>query len=352
MKTHKRSSGTFRLAALFSALFFAAMSASGSLVFGCIVLLSRAGLLRHPWHGSLPQISMLIASVFLGTLLAFWILRVQLKPLREIMDATDRIASGDYSARVTPSGSEDFRRLGEKFNHMAEEIGSVEMLRSDFVNNFSHEFKTPIVSIRGFARALKWEDLSPEERDEYLNIIIRESDRLTELSSSVLDLTRIEKQTILTDVTRFNLTEQLRLAVVILDSKWGDRMPELRFECGEVMVSGCKDLLDQVWLNLLDNAIKFTPQKEWISVSIETEAEGCSVTIRDNGMGMSEETRKHIFDKFYQGDPSRSTAGNGLGLPIAARIVGLHGGTLRCESSPGNGSVFTVFLPAELPQQQ
>ena len=260
------------------------------------------------------------------------------------MAAVDKIADGDYSARIDLKGTEDFKTLSQKFNHMAEEIGSVEMLRSDFVNNFSHEFKTPIVSIRGFAKALKWEDLTTEEREEYLNIIISESERLSDLAANVLYLSKIETQTILTNKATFNVSEQIRLVIALLDQKFSEKHIEIIFDCKEFFIRGNQEMLKQVWINLLDNAIKFSPENGIVTVQIHPVQEQIIFRISDQGSGMSSEIMTHIFDKFYQGDLSHSTSGNGLGLAIVKKIVELHKGTVSVSSSD-RGSTFEVKLP-------
>ena len=163
-------------------------------------------------------------SIGVGTTLAFLFSKLPLKPIRTVCEAADKIADGDYNVRINLKGPAEFIQLAESFNHMAEELGSVEMLRSDFVNNFSHEFKTPIVSVRGFAKMLKRDDLTDEERNEYLDTIITESERLAELSTNILNLTKIEQQTILTDKKQFNVSEQIRLVIAMLSGKWQEKL--------------------------------------------------------------------------------------------------------------------------------
>ena len=190
------------------------------------------------------------------------------------------------------------------------------MLRSDFVNNFSHEFKTPIVSLRGIAKLLKRQKLSSEERNEYLDIIINESDRLAELATNVLNLTKVETQTILTEKKVFNVTEQIRHAVVLMNQKWAAKNVNFQFESNEVMIPANEDLLSQVWINLLDNAVKFSPQDAEVSIRINNTDQQVFIQISDNGPGIPLEKQKYIFDKFYQGDESHSTYGYGIGLSI------------------------------------
>ena len=231
---------------------------------------------------------------------------------------------------------------------MAEELGSLEMLRSEFVNNFSHEFKTPISSIRGFARMLQRDDLTPEERKEYLDIIVGESERLTELATNVLNLSRIENQTILSNQAIYNCSEQIRRIIVLLEPKWSKKKQHFRLECDEIMINANMELMEQVWINLFDNAIKFSPEETVIEVLIRKRPGHMIVTVSDQGSGIGEEAMNHIFDKFYQGDTAHVASGNGLGLAIVKKIVELHKGSVRAARTGEDGTVMEVVLPMDL----
>lgn len=292
-----------------------------------------------------PLILLAASSVILGSGLSVFFSRRFLAPVQNAVWMADRLAEGDFQARMEPDGSREMRRLAESFNHMAQELGSLELLRSDFVNDFSHEFKTPIASIRGFARMLQREDLSREERKEYLEIIVCETNRLTDLATNVLNLSRLEKQTILSGQTEFNCTEQLRRVLALLEPKWWKKGQQFLFEGDEICLTGNKELLDQVWINLLDNAIKFSPENSVIRILFRKRP-GCVLfTLTDQGAGMTQEEQRHVFDKFYQGDASRNVSGNGLGLSIAKRIVELHKGSIEIVKSDVKGTVFEVRLP-------
>ena len=293
----------------------------------------------------LPIFMLLIISVVVGTVVSFMISRFPLKPLRRVIDATNRLASGDFSVRLNLPNASSLAELATSFNRMAEELGSIEMLRADFVDDFSHEFKTPIVSIKGFAEELKHDDLTPEQRNEYLDIIIHESSRLSQLATNVLNLSRVEKQTILGNLARFDLTEQVRRCVLLFENKWEQRRLNLNVELDEVSITGDEELLSQVWLNLIDNAVKFTPEGGCVDIRLQKGESSVLFVIRDDGYGISEEMQRHIFEKFYQGDDSHAVPGNGLGLSIARRIVTLHNGEIRCKSEEGAGTEFTVSLP-------
>ncbi|MBY9078338.1 HAMP domain-containing histidine kinase [Paenibacillus sp. HN-1] len=283
-------------------------------------------------------------SVLVSLVASFIFSRFPLRPIRQVINASEELAKGKFDVRIHLKGPRELRKLNQSFNHMAEELGSLELLRSDFVNNFSHEFKTPIVSLKGFAKILKRQNLSPEERDEYLDIIIAESERLAELATNVLNLSKIENQTIIADKELFNVTEQIRQAVVLLDQKWTSKNINFQFESTEIMLRANEDLLSQVWINLLDNAIKFSPKDVEIYIQIHSTAEQVEILISDNGPGIDVDKQKYIFDKFYQGDTSHSTYGNGLGLSIAQKIVMLHGGNIQITKSDETGTTFKITL--------
>ena len=337
-----------RLSLIFAFVVFLILLCTMGLIFFGIQLLAHGGVLDAAEFRKVPLLAFCIASIIVGTVIAAVFSKKPLRPLREMMNATDKIAAGDYSVRLDLKGPEEFRQLSSKFNHMAEELGSVELLRTDFVNNFSHEFKTPIVSIRGFAKALKWDDLSDHEREEYLDIIISESERLSALSANVLYLSKLEKQSILTDKKTFNVSEQIRLAIALLDQKFTEKNLRIVFDNQEYFLTGNEEMLKQVWINLLDNAIKFSPAGGVITVTISQNAMHTHISISNEGVGIEPSAQAHIFDKFYQADPSHATQGNGLGLSIVKKIVDLHGGTVTVSSDAG--TTFTVSLHNELPQ--
>lgn len=343
MSKSKCPSRYFRLTLIFTSIVFLILLVTIFLSFLGIHLFVHLGIIQSTGIERFPFFMFGIISIIIGTILSAIFSKRPLKPIRDIMKAIDQIADGDYSARLDIKGLDEFKTLSQKFNHMAEELGSVEMLRTDFINNFSHEFKTPIVSIRGFAKALKWEDLSDEERNEYLDIIISESERLSSLSSNILYLSKIEKQMILTDKKYFNLSEQIRLVIALLDQKFSDKQITILFDSDEFLVNGNEEMLGQVWINLLDNAIKFSPDGGTIEIRIKEVVNGTTIKISDQGNGIPPEAKSRIFDKFYQEDVSHSTSGNGLGLTIVKKIIDLHGGKISVLSSD-KGSTFEIKL--------
>jgi len=284
-------------------------------------------------------------SIVIGTVMSAFFSKRALEPIRKLIEATRRIAQGDFTVSVESKGINELEELAHSFNQMTRELSSIETLRSDFVNNFSHEFKTPIVSIRGFAKLLKDGNLSDEERQEYLEIIITESERLANLSTNVLNLSKYEAIEIITEKTSFYVDEQIRRAIAMAESRLVDKLINMDINLDEIEFSGNQDLTQQIWINLIDNAIKFCKEGGNIRIRLVELENAIHFTIQDDGIGMDDKVKTHVFDKFYQGDESHTQAGYGLGLTMVKRIVELHGGKITVDSSIGNGSVFVVVLP-------
>ena len=294
----------------------------------------------------LPIIT-LVSCILIGTIVSACSSRVALKNIREFIEATDKLSRGDFSARLNINKPPEFKILSKNFNAMAKELGGIEVLRTDFINNFSHEFKTPIISIKGFAEILKDDDLSKEKKNEYLDIIIEESKRLSSLATNVLNLSKIETQVILNDIQRFNIGEQIRQSILLLDSKFQAKNIFLDINIEDCYINGNKEMLNQVWVNLLDNAIKFNSKNGIVSINMKKEEGNIFINITDTGVGIESESIPKIFDKFYQGDISHATHGNGLGLTMVKKIIKLHGGTIECDSIVSKGTKFTIILPIE-----
>ena len=270
-----------------------------------------------------------------------------LHPLKRLIHAMGEVKKGNFKVQVTieKEPRSEMGNLIASFNEMVRELDGIELFRSDFINNFSHEFKTPVVSIRGFARQLEKGDLSPEEQREYAKIIAEEADRLSILSTSILELSKLENQRIVTEKTEFYLDEQLRQCILLQENDWTAKNIEIIPELEEVLFYSNEEILSHVWTNLIHNAIKFTPENGSIRITLRADEKSVTVTVSDTGIGMTEEVREHIFEKFYQGDTSRHRVGYGIGLTMAHRATTLCGGTITVESAPGAGSTFTVTLP-------
>lgn len=286
-----------------------------------------------------------IISIVIGTTLSFFMSHFPLRPLNALIRAIHEVSAGNYDVKIHLEHPKEFQELSECFNQMTEELAGIEMFRTDFINNFSHEFKTPIVSILGFAKLLKGQKLDTCQSQEYLDIIIEESRRLSELSSTVLNLSKVESLTLLTDKTEYSLSEQIRESILLLESKWSKKQINFDIDMEEVLIRANEQLLKQVWMNLLDNAIKFSPSSGRIFVILRTDSGNAVFAVKDQGSGMDDSIRKYIFDKFYQGDTSHHMEGNGLGLPLVKKILKLHKGEISVQSQKGKGSVFIVRIP-------
>ncbi len=291
---------------------------------------------------------MFLVSLFIGSVITFFSSRIPLKPINNLINKMNSLAAGDFKARLQfgniLSSHPAFREISESFNTMAKELENTEMLRHDFINHFSHEFKTPIVSIAGFARLLSKGNLSEEQKKLYLRSIEEESLRLSALATNVFNLTKVENQTILTDVTRFNLSEQIRAAVLLLEGKWEKKNLELQLDFDEFEIEANEELLKEVWINLLDNAVKFSPRCSTVALTLTETENALCVKISNTGSEIPKEQQEKIFNKFYQADESHSSEGNGVGLAIVKKIVSLHQGAIAVQSENGVTS-FTVTLP-------
>ena len=292
---------------------------------------------------------MALISVVFGATIAYFGSRLSLKPINDLINKLNRLAAGDFKARLRFEGTlanyPAFEEIATSFNALAEELESTELLRGDFINNFSHEFKTPIVSIKGMASLLTKGNLTEEQRVQYLRAIEEESQRLAAMATNVLKLTRVENQTILTDVSSFNLSEQLRASLLLLEAKWETKELELELSFDELTVEANEELLKEVWINLLDNAVRFSPREGTVTVEASEKNGMITVRVGNTGSEIPPEKQKKIFNKFYQADESHASQGNGIGLAIVKRVVELHGGEVRVESGDGK-TTFFVELPA------
>ncbi len=342
----------FSLMIIFSLIMLAVFLVTVAVTSLEIYILDKCGVMVNIGVAG-DEIKTLLVFIFLNSLIigcgvSLGFSHFPMKPVNTMIDQTNRLASGDYTVRLEfdkiTASHPAFEQMSESFNTLATELENTEMLRSDFINNISHEFKTPIVSIRGFAKLLRRPDLSETEREEYIGIIEEEARRLSYMAQNVLDLTRVENQTILTDTVEYNMSEQLRSCILLLEQLWSEKEPAWELELGEYTVVANEELMRQVWINLLHNAIKFTPAGEKIALIVHQNAWETTVQVINRGETIPLEKQEHIFRKFYQADESHSAEGNGVGLAIVKRIVGLHGGSVTVRSEAGE-TAFTVRLP-------
>lgn len=298
--------------------------------------------LSTPWT---LLILLTLLCFFMSTVASYFLMKKIFNPLEQISVAAGKVAAGDFTPEISYKGEfEELERTFENFNRMVKELNSVEIMRNDFIADVSHEFKTPLSAISGYATLLQDSELSEEERKEYIKKIFFNIEKLNDLTENILRLSKMEHQQFLENPVKFRLDEQIREAIVLLEPKWASKNMNLDLELPEVIYTGQSSLLFQVWTNLISNAVKYTDAGGTITVSLKEEKDGVQVSVRDTGIGMSKETLVHIFDKFYQGDTSRRSQGNGLGLAICREIVKKCGGEITVESVLGQGSEFTVKL--------
>ena len=267
--------------------------------------------------------------------------------LDETLEALRRISYGDFSVMLETREHDPLSELAESVNKMARELGSMENLRRDFVSNVSHEIQSPLTSISGFAALLKSNELTLEQRMHYIDVIETEAKRLSKLSDNLLKLSSLESTVQPLMLTEFRLDKQIRNAALMLEPQWLNKQLDLSLHLEKISYTGDESLLTQVWVNLLHNAVKFTPEHGSIEVSLSQNANDPVFRIIDTGGGITDEDKLHVFERFYKADKARerSLGGNGLGLSLVKKIVELHGGTITVESLPGKGTTFIVILP-------
>ncbi|MCH5324371.1 MAG: HAMP domain-containing histidine kinase [Eubacterium sp.] len=332
---------------------FLIMVTSGTLSMIIFNILYSLGVVK----GTSPMLLLLVTlsvSTIIGSILTVIFSGVVLRPMIELSRAMQRVAKGDFNVKINElSRMHEMQLLQKNFNIMTREMGSTEMFRNDFINGFSHEFKTPMVSVYGFAKQLKKGGLTEQQQDEYIDIILSESQRLINMSGNILTLNKLENQEIVTDKSTFRLDEEIRRSILLLEQQWSRKSITVIPELEETEFYGNAEMLKQVWLNVIGNAIKYTDEDGEITVTLSKEPDNeVKIAVCDNGIGMDKETAARIFEKFYRGDSSRTSSGNGLGLPMVKRIIELCRGTIKVISEPGRGTEFYIFLPIETPEKE
>lgn len=351
IKKIKEKTSRMSLTLAFSIFVFAILLSAIALTALGLWILTKAGVIVDV-DGELQLgqviLFMSLISLIIGAISTFFSSRLPLKPVNEIINKMNRLAAGEFKTRLkfgdTMSSHPAVKELTTSFNTMAKELENTELLRNDFINAFSHEFKTPIVSITGLANLLESGEITEEQRVQYARAIREESMRLSSMASNVLCLTKVENQTILTDVSRFNISEQVRSAVLLLEEKWTSKNIDLQLDFDEYMIEANEEMLKQVWINLVDNAVKFVPRCGIVELEVRDAGANLCVKVSNTGNDIPIEKQNKIFAKFYQADESHTTQGNGIGLAIVKRIVELHKGSVRVNSANGI-TTFTVVLP-------
>ena len=290
------------------------------------------------------SIWLLFACLVLGGAVNFLLARFFFDPVVKLRSAMGRITKGDFSVRLDSTHMfPEIRQINQDFNTMTKELGSTEILKTEFISNVSHEFKTPINAIEGYATLLQGE-ADPQQQEVYIQKILFNTQRLSRLVGNILLLSKVDNQGIQTHVSTYRLDEQIRQCLLALEPRWSKAENEFEVNLQSIEYTGNENLLIHVWNNLLENAIKYGPQGGLITMQL-TEQEGIvTFSIQDQGPGISEEAQQHVFDRFYQGDTSRKTEGNGLGLALVKHILAISEGEIYVESEPGKGSRFVVKL--------
>ena len=312
------------------------------LSFVVMLIIHRSGAVNYRL---LPLTMLLVTSISIACITTILVAHIFLRPIDTISDAMIRVAEGDFSVKLDES-----ERLGNlelmniNFNKMVRELNSTEMLKSDFITNVSHEFKTPLASIEGYTTLLSATDLNPEQQ-LYASNIMESVSKLSTLTGNILRLSKLENQQFHQDKSVFSLDEQIRQSILMLEPQWSKKALNIEPELETIDFCGYEELLPHVWTNLIANAVKFTPKNGTISFRLSKTEGGVLFSISDTGIGMTEEEQAHAFDKFYQGENNHSVSGNGLGLPLVKQIIEMHEGKIQIKSAPTEGSTFTIYLP-------
>lgn len=312
------------------------------LAYGLDQLLNN--ILELGWEVPL-EIELIGMCLLIGILVTSQLSKYFFNPIKKLRGVMDKVADGDFSVRLEEkSTSKEIMEIYTGFNLMAHELNSTEILQTDFVSNVSHEFKTPINAIEGYATLLQGSETLDGSDREYVDKIMLNTQRLSSLVGSILLLSKLENQQIPTNQAEYRLDEQIRQSVVALESAWVHKDIDLDVELERVSYLGNEPMMRHVWDNLISNAIKFSPRGGAIKLRLTRHLRKLIVTIEDQGPGLSEEAQKHIFDKFYQGDSSHKQDGNGLGLALVKRILSIEKGKITAENIPEGGCRFTVTL--------
>ena len=262
-----------------------------------------------------------------------------------LINGIERIANGDFKTQLDLKAAGPFLSVYVNFNKMAAELNNLQTIQNDFINNYSHEFKTPITSINGFAALLLETDISEEEKNLYLQIILEESARLAKMADSTILLSKLNAQQIVPDKKPYWLDEQIRSCVILLSTEWTKKKIDFTGELEPIVFFGNKELMHHLWINLISNAIKFTPEGGSITVKASGTRNKIIVEITDTGIGMTEEEISHIYEQYYQGNAMNSNQGLGLGLSIVKRIIELYDGMIDVNSAVNKGTTFRITLP-------
>ena len=295
---------------------------------------------------SIPNLIWIVfVSIIVGGIVMSFISKRLITPLTKLSSAMNKVAEGDFETQIeTESKLEAIQDIYTNFNLMVKELGATETLQTDFVSNVSHEIKTPITAIDGYATLLQNTENIDEVENEYIEKILFNTKRLSELVSNILLLSKVDNKAIQAKKTTYRLDEQIRQSIVLLEPKWSAKEIEFDVDMDEIEYTGDESLMFHVWNNLIDNAIKFSPENGLIRMKLERADDKLTFTIEDEGCGISDEEKKHIFNKFYQSDSSHKSEGNGLGLALVKNILTICGGEISVTDGKNGGARFEVIL--------
>lgn len=313
----------------------------------CIMLAyTLSSVINNMIHVKIPVLlEIIVPSLIIGLLVTGFMSKWFFDPVKKLLSAMENVADGDFSTRLeTKSSSKEIREIYSGFNLMASELGAIEILQTDFVSNVSHEFKTPINAIEGYSTLLQGDENLSDEQKQYVDKIMFNTKRLSDLVGSILLLSKIENQPIPSNQTTFRLDEQVRQSIVALEPAWSKKDIEFDVEMDSIEYAGNENMMHHIWDNLIGNAIKFNPECGLICIRLARQNNDVVFTIEDSGPGISDEAKKHIFDKFYQGDSPHKDEGNGLGLALVKKILSVSNGEISVENIDGGGCRFTVVL--------
>lgn len=317
------------------------------MTFGLVEFFINVILGKNPTYDPIDMIGMIGPMGVLMGLVSYATFRANNRDISKLLAAIDRVADGDFNVTLKETAQGPYHEVFADFNMMCEELRSVQTLRDDFINHFSHEFKTPITSIHGFASLLIEENVPNEDRAKYLEIIASESARLADMSTNALIITKLDSQQFILGNAPYSLDEQLKHCAILLSPQWTKKGIELTADLESATYLGNMDLMQHVWINIIANAIKFTPEGGKIWLGLKKDRHGMFIVeVTDTGKGMTEEELGHAFEKYFQGSSRQASRGLGLGLTIANKIIELAGGRIEASSIPGEGSTFRVSLPA------
>jgi len=336
----KRSKFRFGISVLFTVIAVAEISVA------VVVVETITYLFQIPPDSISDRVWIWFVGILVGGVFAWVVNRVILAPVKGLSDAMDEVAKGNFDVHLsTANYIKEIRNIYEKFNLMTRELRSTEVLQSDFISSVSHEIKTPITSIEGYTMLLQNRELPEEKREMFVQKILYNTKRLSELVGNILLLSKMESQVLETKSRNFRLDEQIRQSIMLLESRWEEKTIAFDVDLDSVVYEGNESLLQHVWNNLLSNAVKFTPTGSQIRMRLVTDGAQVIFSIEDEGPGIPEELQEKIFNKFFQADSSHKQEGNGLGLALVKKILDLCGGTVAVENLPVRGCRFRVILP-------